>query len=170
MLKTHEWVTTESGPQEHMLEANPGEEKEGQASTFIRAQFMEGSLCPNQHAENFTWILSFPTSDRLCHVLTFQRKNSKVKKVKWFPQGPRAKWHYQDFRVHAPNTALYLFTWCATDIKRISITYITRYTICTRHCFLNANSSFTPQKCYEWKMPLLLPFAHEMNHLRSHSK
>lgn len=82
MLKTHEWVTTEGGPQEHMLEASPGEGKGGQASSLIRAQFIKGSLCPSQHAENFTRILSFPTSDRLCHVLTFQRKNPKVKKVK----------------------------------------------------------------------------------------
>lgn len=75
-------VTAEGGPQEHMLEASPEERKGGQDSTLIRAQFMEGSLCSSHHAENFTRILSFPTSDRLCHVLTCQRKNPKIKKVK----------------------------------------------------------------------------------------
>lgn len=65
MLRHMNVVTTEGEPQEHMLEASPGEGKGGQASTLIRTQFMEGSLCPSHRAENFTWILSFPTSDRL---------------------------------------------------------------------------------------------------------
>lgn len=58
------------------------QEKQRRLALQQEALLMEGLLCPRYHAENFTQIVSFLTSDRHCHVLNVQVTNLKVMEVK----------------------------------------------------------------------------------------
>lgn len=150
-----------------VLDISPEEGKGGHATTPL----MEGSLCPRHYAGNLKRVVSFPTSEMHCHILILQMKNLKVKEIKCLFQGPRAKkQHSQDFGVHIPNTAFYLFTCHAVHITIIIATHITLHTPCERRCRLYADFSFIPQQLYEWKILLLFHFACEANHLKSHSE
>lgn len=73
------------------------------------------------------------------------------------------------FRVCVPNTALHLFTCCASYPKVIVVAYILQYIRCARLCSVCADCSCTAQVPYKVEDTTATPFCNDLNHLRSHS-
>ena len=72
-----------------------------------------------------------------------------------------------NFRVCVPNTALHLFTCCASYLKVIVMAYILSiYTVLDSMC---ANCSCTAQLPYKVEDTPATPFCNDLNYLRSHS-